>query len=110
MLRSKRREHETPFDPELAGVARRRALARMAGPRRGGDLRRARTRRARHARETGRPAVQSRRSSIRHSRRIAREAYELVHVAGGWQLRTKARYADAIPRADNGAGTLGRQS
>ena len=22
--------------------------------------------------------------------------YELVHVAGGWQLRTKARYADAI--------------
>ncbi|AZG78798.1 SMC-Scp complex subunit ScpB [Methylocystis rosea] len=29
--------------------------------------------------------------------------YELVHVAGGYQLRTKARYADAIRALNNGA-------
>jgi segregation and condensation protein B len=29
--------------------------------------------------------------------------YELVHVAGGYQLRTKARYADAIRVLGNGA-------
>jgi chromosome segregation and condensation protein ScpB len=33
--------------------------------------------------------------------------YELVHVAGGWQLRTKPRYADAIRALDNGAKDAG---
>jgi chromosome segregation and condensation protein ScpB len=33
--------------------------------------------------------------------------YELVHVAGCWQLRTKPRYADAIRALDNGAKDAG---
>jgi chromosome segregation and condensation protein ScpB len=33
--------------------------------------------------------------------------YELVHVAGGWQLRAKARYAGAIRALDNGARDSG---
>ncbi len=33
--------------------------------------------------------------------------YELVQVAGGWQLRTKARYADAIRALNNGARDSG---
>ncbi|MGJ0504739.1 MAG: SMC-Scp complex subunit ScpB [Methylocystis sp.] len=33
--------------------------------------------------------------------------YELVHVAGGYQLRTKARYADAIRVLNNGARAAG---
>ncbi|WP_408631416.1 SMC-Scp complex subunit ScpB [Methylocystis silviterrae] len=33
--------------------------------------------------------------------------YELVHVAGGWQLRTKARYADAIRVLNNDARAAG---
>ncbi|RNJ48206.1 SMC-Scp complex subunit ScpB [Methylocystis hirsuta] len=33
--------------------------------------------------------------------------YELVHVAGGYQLRTKARYADAIRVLNNGAHDAG---
>jgi segregation and condensation protein B len=33
--------------------------------------------------------------------------YELVFVAGGWQLRTKARYADAIRALNNGARDAG---
>jgi segregation and condensation protein B len=33
--------------------------------------------------------------------------YELVQVAGGWQLRTKARYADAIRALNNGARDAG---
>jgi len=33
--------------------------------------------------------------------------YELVHVAGGYQLRTKARYADAIRVLNNGARDAG---
>ena len=33
--------------------------------------------------------------------------YELVHVAGGWQLRTKPRYADAIRALNNGARDAG---
>jgi chromosome segregation and condensation protein ScpB len=33
--------------------------------------------------------------------------YELVQVAGGWQLRTKARYAGAIRVLDNGARDAG---
>jgi len=33
--------------------------------------------------------------------------YELVQVAGGWQMRTKARYADAIRALDNGARDAG---
>jgi chromosome segregation and condensation protein ScpB len=33
--------------------------------------------------------------------------YELVHVAGGYQLRTKPRYADAIRTLNNGARAAG---
>ena len=33
--------------------------------------------------------------------------YELVHVAGGWQLRTKARYADAVRALNNSARDAG---
>jgi hypothetical protein len=33
--------------------------------------------------------------------------YELVHVAGGYQLRTKARYADGIRVLNNGARAAG---
>lgn len=33
--------------------------------------------------------------------------YELVHVAGGWQLRTKARYADAVRALNNDARDAG---
>jgi chromosome segregation and condensation protein ScpB len=29
--------------------------------------------------------------------------YELVNVAGGWQLRTKARYAGAVRALNHGA-------
>jgi len=33
--------------------------------------------------------------------------YELVQIVGGWQLRTKPRYADAIRALDNGAQEAG---
>ena len=47
-------------------------------------------------------------ADIRHDLRA--RPYELVHVAGGYQLRTKARYADAIRVLNNGARTPDRQS
>jgi segregation and condensation protein B len=44
-------------------------------------------------------------ADIRHDLRA--RPYELVHVAGGYQLRTKARYADAIRVLNNGARDAG---
>ena len=44
-------------------------------------------------------------ADIRHDLRA--RPYELVHVAGGYQLRTKPRYADAIRVLNNGARAAG---
>ena len=74
MSRPKRREQEPLFDPELADLPEGAPLARMAGSGGSGDLCFADARATRGAGETGWKKLQSRRSSIRHSRRIAREA------------------------------------
>ena len=107
MGRPKRREHEPLFDPDLAEIPEaarwrewmgrveaaifasrepvaRDTLARLVGPRCNLD---------------------DLLSDIRDELRA--RPYELVHVAGGWQLRTKPRYADAIRALDNGAKDAG---
>jgi segregation and condensation protein B len=81
----------------------------MAVPGRGGDLCFADARATRGAGETGWKKLQSRQSSLSDIRDELRpRPYELVHVAGGWQLRTKARYAGAIRALGNGASDAGR--
>jgi len=46
--------------------------------------------------------LQTRRSYRRHCRRTSRAAYDLVFVAGGYQLRTKPRFSAAIRAANAG--------
>ena len=107
MGRPKRREQESSFDPELAELPEgarwrewlgrveaaifasrepvaRDTLARLVGPRCNLD---------------------DLLSDIRDELRA--RPYELVHVAGGWQMRTKARYAGAIRALNNGAKDAG---
>ena len=107
MARPKRREHEPLFDPDLAEIpegarwrewlsrveaaifasptpAPREALARLVGKNCNLD---------------------DLLADIRDELRA--RPYELVHVAGGWQLRTKPRYADAIRALGNGASDAG---
>ena len=69
----------------------------MDGPRRGGDLRLARTpRRARRSRDwSGRRCnLDDLIADIVND--VRPRPYELVQVAGGWQMRTKPRHAGAI--------------
>jgi len=96
MSRPKRREREPLFDPELADVpdgARWRewlgrveaAIFAARGP----------VPREALAKIVGKNCnLDDLLADIRDELRT--RPYELVHVAGGWQLRTKARYADAI--------------
>jgi chromosome segregation and condensation protein ScpB len=103
----KRREQEPLFDPELAelpdGARWREWLCRVeaaifASP--------APLPREALAKIVGKNCnLDDLLSDIRDELRA--RPYELVHVAGGWQLRTKSRYAGAIRALDNGAGDGG---
>ena len=107
MSRPKRREQEPLFDPELAdlpeGARWREWLGRVeaaifASP--------TPTPREALARLVGKNCnLDDLLSDIRDELRA--RPYELVQVAGGWQLRTKARYADAIRALNNGARDAG---
>ena len=107
MSRPKRREQEPLFDPELAdlpeGARWREWLGRVeaaifASP--------TPTAREALARLVGKNCnLDDLLSDIRDELRA--RPYELVHVAGGWQLRSKPRYADAIRALDNGARDAG---
>jgi segregation and condensation protein B len=107
MSRPKRREQEPLFDPELAelpqGARWREWLGRVeaaifASP--------APVPREALARLVGKNCnLDDLLSDIRDELRP--RPYEFVHVAGGWQLRTKARYAGAIRALDNGARDSG---
>ena len=79
----------------------------MAGSGGSGDLCFADARATRGAGETGwkNCNLDDLLSDIRDELRA--RPYELVQVAGGWQLRTKARYADAIRALNNGARDAG---
>ena len=84
------------------------ALARVDGARsKRRSLRRARRSRARRSRRlVGRDCnLDDLISDIRDDLRA--RPYELVFVAGGYQLRTKPRYADAIRALNNGARDAG---
>ena len=82
----------------------------MDGPRRGGDLRLAEpVPREALAKLVGRDCnLDDLISDIRDDLRA--RPYELVSVAGGYQLRTKPRYADAIRVLNGGAATPDRRS
>jgi segregation and condensation protein B len=106
MSRPKRREQEPLFDPELAelpdGARWREWLGRVeaaifASP--------TPVPREALAKIVGRDCNLNLLADIRDELRP--RPYELVHVAGGWQLRTKPRYADAIRALDNGAKDAG---
>ena len=107
MSRPKRREQEPLFDPELAdlpeGARWREWLGRVeaaifASP--------TPTAREALARLVGKNCnLDDLLSDIRDELRA--RPYELVQVAGGWQLRTKARYAAAIRALNNGARDAG---
>jgi segregation and condensation protein B len=107
MSRPKRRGQEPLFDPELAelpdGARWREWLGRVeaaifASP--------APVPREALAKIVGRDCnLDDLLADIRDELRA--RPYELVHVAGGWQLRTKARYAGAIRALDNGAKDAG---
>ena len=107
MSRPQRREQEPLFDPELAdlpeGARWREWLGRVeaaifASP--------APAPREALAKIVGRDCnLDDLLADIRDELRP--RPYELVHVAGGWQLRTKARYAGAIRALDNGAKDAG---
>jgi chromosome segregation and condensation protein ScpB len=107
MSRPKRREQEPLFDPELAdlpeGARWREWLGRVeaaifASP--------APAPREALARLVGKNCnLDDLLADIRDELRA--RPYELVHVAGGWQLRSKPRYADAIRALDNGARDAG---
>jgi len=107
MSRPQRREQEPLFDPELAdlpeGARWREWLGRVeaaifASP--------APAPREALAKIVGRDCnLDDLLADIRDELRP--RPYELVHVAGGWQLRTKPRYADAIRALDNGAKDAG---
>jgi len=107
MSRPKKREQQPLFDPELAelpdGARWREWLGRVeaaifASP--------APVPREALARLVGKNCnLDDLLSDIRDELRL--RPYELVQVAGGWQLRTKPRYADAIRALDNGARDVG---
>ena len=82
-------------------------MARMAGSGGSGDFCFARARAARGARQiVGKTCnLDDLLADIRDELRA--RPYELVHVAGGWQLRTKSRHAGAIRALDNGARDAG---
>ena len=109
MSRPKRREREPLFDPELAelpeGARWREWLGRwkrrssLADP----------VPREALARLVGKNCnLDDLLADIRDELRP--RPYELVQVAGGWQFRTKSRYAGAIRALGNGPGTPGRQN
>jgi segregation and condensation protein B len=107
MSRPKRREREPLFDPELADVpdgARWRewlgrveaAIFAARGP----------VPREALAKIVGKNCnLDDLLADIRDELRP--RPYELVQIVGGWQLRTKPRYADAIRALDNGAQEAG---
>jgi segregation and condensation protein B len=107
MSRPKRREQEPLFDPELAdlpeGACWREWLGRVeaaifASP--------SPVPREALAKLVGKNCnLDDLLADIRDELRA--RPYELVHVAGGWQLRTKSRYAGAIRALDNGARDAG---
>lgn len=82
-------------------------MARVDGASRGGDLRVGRAGGARDARPPGRTdcSIDLLIDDIREELRD--RPYELVSVAGGWQYRTRSRFADAI-RSVTGSQQQGR--
>ena len=70
---------------------------------RGGDLRRHRARAARRLRPFGRAELRLDDLFADLADELRARPYDLVFVAGGYQLRTKPRFADAI-RAANAGG------
>jgi chromosome segregation and condensation protein ScpB len=107
MSRPKRREQEPLFDPELAELPDGPRWSEWLGP----------VEAAIFASPTPAPREALARlvgkdcnlddllSDIRDELRA--RPYELVQVAGGWQMRTKARYADAIRALNIGARDAG---
>ena len=108
MSRPKRREQEPLFDPELADLPEGARWREWLGRVEAAIFASPDARAARGARRdwSGRIAISTIfYADIRDELRA--RPYELVFVAGGWQLRTKARYADAIRALNNGARDAG---
>ncbi len=107
MSRPKKRQQELLFDPELAELPQaprwrewmgRVEAAIFSAP--------APLSREELAKLVGRDCnLDDLLSDIRDELRA--RPYELVAVAGGWQLRTRPRYADALRALDNGARDAG---